>query len=87
MLAIIINNLGTGKPFSVLEIIQNVENVSGLKVPYKVGDRRAWDPPALYADSSKAQKELGWTPQYTDIKDIVASAWKWHQSHPDGYVS
>jgi len=80
-------NLGTGKPFSVLEIIQNVEKVTGLKVPYDVGARREGDPPALYADSTKAQKELGWTPVYTDIKDIVSTAWKWHQSHPDGYTS
>jgi UDP-glucose 4-epimerase len=48
-------------------------------------DRRAGDPPALYADSSKAQQELGWQIQYTNVKDIIATAWKWHQSHPNGF--
>jgi UDP-glucose 4-epimerase len=78
-------NLGTGKPFSVLEIIQSVEAVSGLKVPYVFGPRRRGDPPALYADSSKAKEELGWIPLYTEIHDIVATAWKWHEANPDGY--
>jgi UDP-glucose 4-epimerase len=78
-------NLGTGKPVSVMEIIRAVEEVTGLKVPFKIGPRRAGDPPALYADSSKAQSELGWTPEYMDIKDTIATAWKWHQSHPDGF--
>jgi UDP-glucose 4-epimerase len=48
-------------------------------------ERRAGDPPALYADSSKAQKELGWKIQHTEIKDIIATAWGWHQSHPNGF--
>ncbi|KAF0093759.1 MAG: UDP-glucose 4-epimerase [Puniceicoccaceae bacterium 5H] len=78
-------NLGTGKPTSVLEIINAVEKVTGLKVPYVTGDRRAGDPPALYADSSKAKNELGWEPKFMDIEGIIATAWKWHQSHPDGY--
>lgn len=79
-------NLGTGKPASVMEIIQAVEKVTGLKVPYKMGQRRAGDPPALYADSSKAQNELGWKPQYNDIESIIATAWKWHQSHPNEFA-
>lgn len=78
-------NLGTGKPVSVMEIIKAVEEVTGLKVPYEMGARRAGDPPALYADSSKAQAELGWKPQFMDIKETIATAWKWHQSHPDGF--
>ena len=78
-------NLGTGKPASVLEIIQAVEQVTGLKVPYRVGPRRAGDPPALYADSSLAQRELGWTPQFTSIRDIIATAWEWHRGHPEGF--
>ena len=79
-------NLGTGKPNSVREIIDAVEKVSGLKVPIVESERRAGDPPALYADSSKAQDELGWEIQYTQIEDIIASAWKWHHSHPEGYA-
>ena len=47
--------------------------------------RRPGDPPALYADSAKAQRELGWTVKFTDIESIVATAWQWHSSHPRGY--
>lgn len=78
-------NLGTGKPVSVLQIIKAVEKVTGLTVPYAVGPRRAGDPPALYADSSLARRELGWSPKFMDIGDTIATAWKWHQSHPDGF--
>lgn len=78
-------NLGTGKPVSVMEIMRAVEEVTGIKVPYDMGERRAGDPPALYADSSKAQAELGWKPRFMDIRDTIATAWKWHQSHPDGF--
>lgn len=78
-------NLGTGKPVSVLEIIHAVESVTGLKVPYSMGPRRAGDPPALYADSSKAMNELGWTPRYMNIRDTIATAWKWHSTKPDGF--
>ncbi|MEM8867252.1 MAG: UDP-glucose 4-epimerase GalE [Verrucomicrobiota bacterium] len=78
-------NLGTGKPNSVREIIEAVEAVSGLKVPVVEDARRPGDPPALYADSSKAQEELGWEIQFTEVKDIIATAWRWHESHPKGY--
>ncbi len=78
-------NLGTGTPTSVLEVINAVEKVSGLKVPYTTAPRRAGDPPALYADSTKAKTELNWQPQYTTIEPIVATAWKWHSAHPEGF--
>jgi UDP-glucose 4-epimerase len=78
-------NLGTGRPTSVLEVIQAVEKVSGRKVPYTTAPRRAGDPPALYADSSKAVRELGWTVQFPGINEIVATAWAWHASRPSGY--
>lgn len=78
-------NLGTGTPNSVREIITAVEKVTGLKVPVVESERRAGDPPALYADSTKAQKELGWDIQYTEIEDIIATAWKWHQANPEGF--
>ena len=78
-------NLGTGTPNSVREIITAVEEVTGLKVPVVEAERRPGDPPALYADSSKAQEELGWTIQYTQVKDIIATAWKWHQANPNGF--
>ncbi|HEY8933303.1 MAG TPA: UDP-glucose 4-epimerase GalE [Rariglobus sp.] len=78
-------NLGTGTPTSVLEVIHAVEKVTGKKVPYVTGPRRAGDPPALYADSTKAKTELSWEPKYTTIEPIVASAWKWHSQNPDGF--
>ncbi|MEM7791689.1 MAG: UDP-glucose 4-epimerase GalE [Verrucomicrobiota bacterium] len=78
-------NLGTGKPNSVREIIDAVEAVSGLKVPVVEDARRPGDPAALYADSSKAQSELGWEIKYTDVEDIIKTAWRWHKDHPRGY--
>ena len=79
-------NLGTGNPTSVLEVIRAVEKVTGKKVPYTEAPRRAGDPPALYADSSKALGELGWKIKFPDIESIVATAWKWHSSHPTGFA-
>ena len=78
-------NLGTGRPNSVREIIDAVEAVTGLAVPVVESDRRPGDPPALYADSSKAIRELGWEIQYTNVQDIIATAWKWHKDHPEGF--
>lgn len=80
-------NLGTGQPASVLEVITAVEKVTGLKVPFRMAPRRAGDPPALYADSTKAQSELNWHPQFTSIESIIRSAWNWHEAHPHGYGS
>jgi UDP-glucose 4-epimerase len=79
-------NLGTGKPNSVREIITAVEAVSGLKVPVVEAPRRAGDPPALYADSSKAMRELGWQLQYPEVAATIETAWRWHRDHPNGFV-
>ncbi len=78
-------NLGTGTPTSVLEILRTVEKVTGKPVPHTIAARRAGDPPALYADPSKARRELGWTLKFPDIESIVATAWKWHGAHPGGF--
>ena len=78
-------NLGTGKPTSVREILDAVERVTGLPVPAEEDVRRPGDPPSLYADNTKARTELGWEPQHMDIESTITTAWKWHQSHPDGY--
>lgn len=78
-------NLGTGTPTSVLDVIKAVEKVTGKKVPYVTAPRRAGDPPALYADSTKAKTELNWEPKYTSIEPIVETAWKWHSQNPDGF--
>ena len=78
-------NLGTGKGTSVREIIEACRKATGHAIPEVAGARRAGDPPELVADSSLARKTLDWTPQYADIDSIVETAWRWHQSHPNGY--
>jgi UDP-glucose 4-epimerase len=78
-------NLGTGQPSSNREVIQAVEEVTGRRLNVIESARRPGDPAALYADSSKAQRELGWQIKFPSIDAIVATAWKWHQSHPKGY--
>ncbi len=78
-------NLGTGTPASVREVIDTVARVTGKDVPVVETGRRAGDPPALYADSSKARSELGWELQYPDLEGIVETAWRWHKAHPRGF--
>lgn len=78
-------NLGTGTPYSVREVIQAVEQVSGKPVTVVETDRRPGDPPALYADSSKAKTELGWQVAFDSVEKIVATAWAWHSTHPNGF--
>ena len=78
-------NLGTGTPTSNRAVIRAVEKATGKPVKVIESPRRPGDPPALYADSSKAVRELGWKVKFPDIDSIVATAWKWHQSHPGGY--
>jgi UDP-glucose 4-epimerase len=83
--AMLFYNLGTGKPTSVLEVLKAVEKVTGKPVPHVIAPRRAGDPPALYADSALAQRDLGWKVKFADIESIVATAWKWHSARPKGY--
>jgi UDP-glucose 4-epimerase len=78
-------NLGTGTPNSVREIITAVESISGLKVPVVEAARRPGDPPALYADSSKAMRELGWKLEYPEVAATIETAWRWHRDHPNGF--
>jgi UDP-glucose 4-epimerase len=78
-------NLGTGTPSSNREVIHAVEKATGKKVNVLEGPRRSGDPPALYADSAKAQRELGWKIKFPDIDSIVATAWNWHRTHPGGF--
>lgn len=80
-------NLGTGRGTSVREVIEAVQEVSGANVDVIESPRRAGDPPAVYADPSLAERELGWQAQATDICDIAASAWRWHTRHPNGYAT
>jgi UDP-glucose 4-epimerase len=80
-------NLGTGRGYSVREVIDACRRVTGHPIPETIGPRRPGDPPELVADSRLAQRVLDWQPQYTDIESIVATAWRWHQSHPRGYAT
>ena len=72
-------NLGNGTGFSVREVVDAVEKVSGVAVPIRYGDRRPGDPEALISDASNARKYLGWQPALPDLSDIIETAWKWHQ--------
>lgn len=78
-------NVGTGKGFSVREVIQACREVTGHPIPAIEAPRRAGDLPRLVADSSKIQRELGWSPEFDNLKKIVETAWRWHNSHPNGY--
>jgi UDP-glucose-4-epimerase GalE len=70
-------NLGIGKGFSVLEVIESARRVTGIPVQYRVGPRRPGDPPRLVADAGAARRDLRWQPSFTNLDDIVATAWRW----------
>lgn len=78
-------NLGNGQGFTVMEVVNMVREVTGHPIPAEVIARRPGDPAILIASSDKIRRELGWQPQYTDLRDIIESAWRWHQAHPNGY--
>lgn len=78
-------NLGNGEGYSVKQVIEMCEKVSGKKIPYLEKPRRPGDPPKLVASAERAFKDLGWKPKYPKLEDIVSTAWKWHQKHPNGY--
>ena len=76
-------NIGNGKGYSVLDIIRAFEKVSGSPLNYVIGDRRAGDLPAFYADASKANRELGWSAEY-DIEKMCEDTWNFQKKNPDG---
>ena len=78
-------NLGSSTGYSVFEMIEAARKVTGHPIPLEEGPRRPGDPALLIASSEKAKKILGWCPKFTNIEDIIASAWKWHKNHPNGY--
>ena len=78
-------NIGTGKGFSVKQVVSMVQKISGVSFEAPFGPRREGDPAQLVADSKKIRKELGFKPEYSDLKTIIESAWSWHESHPEGY--
>lgn len=77
-------NLGTGKGYSVLELVKSFERVNGVKVPYEFTERREGDLAIAYADPSYAKKLLGWEAKY-DLDDMVRDSWNWQSKNPDGY--
>ena len=78
-------NLGTGKGYSVLDIVKNFEKASGVKIPYEIKPRRAGDIAECYADASKAKEELGWEAQY-GILEMCEDSWRWQSNNPNGFA-
>ena len=78
-------NLGNGRGFSIQELIDVAREITGHPIPTRVVARRPGDPAILIASSEKIRRELGWQPQYPDLRAILESAWKWHVAHPNGY--
>ncbi|MDT2837911.1 UDP-glucose 4-epimerase GalE [Enterococcus durans] len=78
-------NLGSNQGYSVQEMLEAAREVTGKEIPAKIAPRRAGDPSRLVASSAKAQAILGWQPKFTDVKEIIKTAWEWHVSHPNGY--
>ncbi|MGA2847350.1 MAG: UDP-glucose 4-epimerase GalE [Terracidiphilus sp.] len=75
----LIFNLGNGEGFSVRQVIESARRVTGHPIPAEIHPRRAGDPAVLVASSEKAIRELGWRPRYTNLDDILRTAWIWHQ--------
>jgi UDP-glucose 4-epimerase len=78
-------NLGTGRGYSVLEVIECVREITGRDIPLQIESPRPGDPARLIADPSRAKAVLGWEPAVSDLRSIVGSAWKWRLGHPKGY--
>lgn len=80
-------NVGTGNGFSVRQVIDAAQRVTGRQIAVESAPRRPGDPPMLVADPRKIQAALGWQPRWTEIDQIVESAWRWHSTHPNGFES
>ena len=78
-------NLGNGKGFSVMEMIEAAKKATGKDIKLEVGPRRPGDPARLVASSEKARRILGWRPRYTDVEGVIRTAWNWHEKHPEGF--
>ena len=79
-----IYNLGTGRGYSVLEVVHAFEKVSGVTIPYVIEERRLGDIAVCYSDPGKAKRELGWKAEY-DIYDMCRDSWNWQKKNPEGY--
>jgi UDP-glucose 4-epimerase len=81
---LVIYNLGTGRGYSVLQVLKSFEKASGVKIPYKIVDRRPGDIATCYADPGRAERELGWKAT-RDINDMCADTWRWQSNNPNGF--
>jgi len=79
-------NLGTGRGYSVRQVVEEAKKTTGIDFRVKEGPRRAGDPAILVASCQKIKKELGFKPKYSDLKTILKTAWRWHKDHPKGYL-
>ena len=80
-------NLGSGSGFSVFEVLRAAEEVVGRDIPHELGERRAGDPPVLVAGNQRAGEMLGWQPRRGTLNEMIGSAWRWHEAHPNGYAN
>ncbi len=78
-------NLGNGKGYSIRQVVETAQSVSGCEIHQEVGARRPGDPAELVADSTAIREELGWEPQFASLESIIQTAWNWHSAHPKGY--
>jgi len=78
-------NVGIGRGHSVREVLESCRRVTGHPIPATLGERRAGDPPALYADPAAIARDLGWRARWTELDAIVRTAWNWMRRHPEGY--
>ncbi len=81
----LIYNLGSGRGYSVREVIETARQVTGHPIPIREAPRREGDAVRLVASSEKIRRELGWNPKHDTLHDILSSAWEWHRTHPNGY--
>ncbi len=80
-------NLGNGEGYSVQEVIDTARAVTGLPIKAEIGPRRPGDPAILIASSDTLKRDLGWQPGFASLRDIIATAWEWHRTHPQGYTA
>lgn len=81
-----IYNLGNGEGFTVQEVVATAQEVTGHPIPARIAPRRSGDPATLVASSERIRRELGWEARSPDLREIIESAWRWQQAHPEGYA-
>jgi UDP-glucose 4-epimerase len=80
-----IYNVGIGRGYSVQEVLAAARVVTGHPIPAQFGPRRSGDPPALFANAAKITAELAWQPKFTNLEEVIETAWRWFKAHPSGY--